>query len=670
VVLDRIPLDSPLWNTLSACSSAGNAVDLLRRVVANRELGQAWGGLCDEILHQGTVYQVSSAVIPHLVDVAPVLSTGDRPDLWIELGLLVAAGADHFPSPPAPGLQDGLDAALQTAQTRAVLDFVADGGLSPEDAGNYALACVALAGHRIGRAVWEFLSPDSGYVQVTCPRCGTDAEVDGFGDPLGPPVAAPEVGPATGRSPASWQPVADAISRLKPEESVGPGWADLLATGARVAAHGLPETTPNRAAWCLVSSMVATTSADAAPWARTLARLTGHFRCLDCGTVWAIADVLSPTDEDEPYEPEPVDLDRQAVLASVADAVAGFPAAPGHRLSLSHLEAEVRWRAEIGPVLALCTTPGPSPLVLAGTDDAVTMWDPRSGSPAGPQLPGPATAIATTPLPGGRVAVITADGSQLRWWDASTGQQLGASAAGASPILTLAAVPMPPANLPLKTVEWLAVLRDGRTMLASGHADGSVQLWDPATREPVRTLLHRSGQPAAAMTTVERAGDPRSHGIDLVTVHDGQIIEVWSTATVHGQPSTMAPDPRKLAAIGHRSIVAAAASPGLVGGHRPLLLADRNGLVSMWHTFGVRLIDPLPADPNHTDVIGMVTLTADDDDLTVVTASHTNRNLRLWRPSRGAATFIWPDIAPSCILHANAVIVVGHEHGLTALFGA
>src|SRR5262245_8976951 len=86
VVIDKLPLDSPRWNELSACYSSANAIDQLREVVTSRELGEAWRSLCDEILHQGTVYQFSSAVIPHLVEIAPDLPVASRRDLWIELG--------------------------------------------------------------------------------------------------------------------------------------------------------------------------------------------------------------------------------------------------------------------------------------------------------------------------------------------------------------------------------------------------------------------------------------------------------------------------------------------------------------------------------------------------------------------------------------------------------
>jgi hypothetical protein len=66
-VVSKLPLDSPLWDRLSACYSTENAISRLREIVETRQLGGPWGELCDEILHQGSVYGVSSAAIPHLV---------------------------------------------------------------------------------------------------------------------------------------------------------------------------------------------------------------------------------------------------------------------------------------------------------------------------------------------------------------------------------------------------------------------------------------------------------------------------------------------------------------------------------------------------------------------------------------------------------------------------
>ena len=92
---------------IDVVAQTADADGLLREIVATRQLGEAWSGLCDEMLHQGSVYGVSSAAIPHLIDVAPHLPAASRGDLWIEIGFLVTAGADRFPSAPAPGRSPG-----------------------------------------------------------------------------------------------------------------------------------------------------------------------------------------------------------------------------------------------------------------------------------------------------------------------------------------------------------------------------------------------------------------------------------------------------------------------------------------------------------------------------------------------------------------------------------
>jgi hypothetical protein len=122
------------------------------------------------MLHQGSVYGVSSAAIPHLIEIAPCLPEASRRDPWIEMGFLVTAGADRFPSPPAPGLQEGLTAALGRAEALSVRDFLADSGSAPGESCYYALACVALPGTRWLRDV-TVPSPSSGYVRVVCPDC-------------------------------------------------------------------------------------------------------------------------------------------------------------------------------------------------------------------------------------------------------------------------------------------------------------------------------------------------------------------------------------------------------------------------------------------------------------------------------------------------------------------
>ena len=148
--------------------------------------------------------------------------------------------------------------------------------------------------------------------------------------------------------------------------------------------------------------------------------------------------------------------------------------------------------------------------------------------------------------------------------------------------------------------------------------------------------------------------------------HD-HTVDVWGSGAVHGNLSTMAPDSRKLVAAGHQHLVGAAVSPASFGYRRPILLVDRDGTVSMWETFGVRLWEPLPPDPAHRDVVGIVALPDGDDDITVVTASRVDRNLRVWKPVHDSAALVPLDVAPRCLLNDGCMVLVGHDNGLLAL---
>jgi len=65
-------------------------------------------------------------------------------------------------------------------------------------------------------------------------------------------------------------------------------------------------------------------------------------------------------------------------------------------------------------------------------------------------------------------------------------------------------------------VPWLAKLWDGRTLLATGHADGTVHLRDPSSRSSVVELWRREGQPVAGM----------AFGEDLVVVYGSLDVDV------------------------------------------------------------------------------------------------------------------------------------------------
>jgi WD40 repeat protein len=236
--------------------------------------------------------------------------------------------------------------------------------------------------------------------------------------------------------------------------------------------------------------------------------------------------------------------------------------------------------------------------------------------------------------------------------------------AGAAAVLSLAPVLVSPGPIP-QVASWLAGLSDGPTVLAAGGADGAVRLWDPVTRAPLTELFRRFGQPVVSMTAADSANNPRD-GTNLVVVYGDCTVDVWSSAAVHGRRSSMIPDWRKLAALGHRQVIAAAASPRLEY-RQPVLLADRNGTVSMWETCGVRLSDPLPPDPAHREVTGIAVLPGTGDGIAVVTASRADRNLRIWEPLRGNVTLVPLSIRPRCLISADNALLIGHDDGILAL---
>jgi hypothetical protein len=128
-----------------------------------------------------------------------------------------------------------------------------------------------------------------------------------------------------------------------------------------------------------------------------------------------------------------------------------------------------------------------------------------------------------------------------------------------------------------------------------------LRLWDPVDRVPLPPLFQRPGRRVVSLTPVDFANQPPWDGADLITLYDELFVEVWESASIHGKPSTTAPGTSKLAAAGHQRITAAAVSPLRMGYRRPVLLADRNGTVPMWETWGERLSDrSRPTPPTAT----------------------------------------------------------------------
>ena len=561
-----LPLDSPHWNDLTACysNSTPRVIELLRQIVSTGRLGEAWGELHDEIIHQGTVYGVTSAALPHLIRLAPSLTPDEQRQLWIDVAFLIVAGADKFDgNEPVPGMQETLTQSLRDAEPLALQAFLDSPPLEAGEASYYALACVALSGHTVGDAIWEFLTPGEGYIRLVCPKCEAEYEVDGFGDPVRPPCAPPPVPALAPRARPEWARV---------PADLPPGFEGFSAVARAVADAGLPGRASAAAVWCLVAAMVA--AKGALSWARTLLRLTGHFRCGKCDSVWPITAMSE---------------------ASHVKSFGSSPEPPGS--------------AGL-PVTNSPDMTDPDPATVA--DEAGFKC-----APGGSVIPGK-IALRPVPVPGDLEIPVRCE--------------------------ALVTMPDGPGDA---RVPWLAELRDGRTLLATGHADGTVHLRDPLSRNSFGELWRREGQPVAGMT----------FGEDLVVVYGGLDVDVWSPIDVSGERSSMAPKPEYLHANGHRHIVAVCPATSL-SYRKPILLADRNGTVSMWETFGVRLGDPLPPDPRHREVFAIAASAG-----FVVTASLADANLKIWQPLSNIFSLVPLESAPQWLTFTGYTLTVGLTTG-------
>jgi hypothetical protein len=640
-VSTKLPLDSPHWASLTAASSPDTVLDLLREIVATGQLGDTWDVLQDEILDQGDVYTAAPAVLPHVIDVAAGLDPATLAGFWTDIGFVVTAGGGRFTEPPAPGLREGLAESLQLAEQLAVRSFLATEGSTASELSYHALACLGLGGHPTGSALWDFLAPGEGYVRADCPGCGAEWEIDGFGDPLHPPCEPPPV-PRFAPAPAgsAWPEVAARLTGF------GPGWAGFVDVAGALAAAAVPDEASNRELWCLVAAMVA--AKGEVEWARTLARLIGHFECGECGEVFALADAIG--DEAVTGEAAP----PGTVVTADAN---GFRlvAAPS---IVDGSGVEPVWRGDGGPVDAVALVAA-DVLASGGPDGTVTVWNHGGGLAT---RVGAVTCLATLPLPDGSVVLAVGGASgAVDWWDPATGQPLGEPENGAVPITAMAPIAMPDDRCDRAT-GWLAELRDGRVLLATGDAEGAVRLWDPVSRQPLGQVYRREGRPVVALSVVDLRDLPHWDGGDLVALYGDRTVDIWSSAAVFGEPSTMAPAAEKLAAAGHEHLIAVAVAHRVEGHKFPVLLADRNGTVTRWETFGVRLGDPLPPDPAHDDVVGIATVGG-----LVVTASAANRNLRLWRPDTGGTRLVSLDVTPRCLLGYGSRVAVGHDKGVLSL---
>ncbi|MGW1177231.1 hypothetical protein ACWD4P_26395 [Kitasatospora sp. NPDC002543] len=182
---------------------------------------------------------------------------------------------------------------------------------------------------------------------------------------------------------------------------------------------------------------------------------------------------------------------------------------------------------------------------LAVTGDSqglVRVWDLATGEVLHEPAAGHrfhVTAVATTVLDG-RAVAVTADDGDVRVWDLATGAAVG------EPI-ALPGRPSPAeddAEEPdhADDEEWtdeddeddgpgiealVAVVVDGRPVVAAGSDDGLVHVWDLATRSPLGPPLRAAADDTAVLTAARVAGRPV-----LVTGDDDGTVRTWDPATL------------------------------------------------------------------------------------------------------------------------------------------
>ncbi|WP_330179699.1 hypothetical protein OHB26_25065 [Nocardia sp. NBC_01503] len=275
-------------------------------------------------------------------------------------------------------------------------------------------------------------------------------------------------------------------------------------------------------------------------------------------------------------------------------------------------------------VLAAVPSPDGHILLASGSDDrTVRLWNPETGEPVGDPLVGHSDgvlALATLPMPTGAALLVSGSSDQtVRVWDLDThrlrrqlftprSRAYDPNWVASCRVRALASVSMsatcdvlasghsdstihlwdPVTEKFLKDPQvghtqgvraLVAVpMRDGSSLLASGGNDGTVRLWDPSSEQPCRYPVVAEGESVRALVAV-----PMRDGSSLLASgsNDGTV-RLWDPC---GE------DPCVSRLVGHTEGVNALATVPMSDGSVLLASGSYDGTVRFWDSVGHELVD-------------------------------------------------------------------------------
>ena len=184
-----------------------------------------------------------------------------------------------------------------------------------------------------------------------------------------------------------------------------------------------------------------------------------------------------------------------------------------------------------GDVLAIAYAPAGKMLASAGRDETIRLWDPKTGENLATLTGhgGLVTSIAFSP--DGKKLVSGSGDATVRLWSAETRKQIWSADTPQTRMQTprvrdifgFENAPGPFDTLAFRWVLAVAYSPDGKILASSGSSDGTIQLWDVARGNHIRTLKGHT----EAVTALAFAPD----GKTLVSGSNDDTLRVWESPT-------------------------------------------------------------------------------------------------------------------------------------------